>query len=54
MKARIVGAFGDGTCSSQRHAPSKFSVSLGTINKVLKENNVLIIERLKYFGTDED
>ena len=39
-KEEIVGAFGDGICRSQRDGANQFNVSLGCINKVLKEHKL--------------
>lgn len=40
LKNEIVGAMGDGSCTSQRHAAQRFRVSLGAVNKILKESNM--------------
>ena len=39
-KFELVGAFGDGSCSSQRQASARFNISLGAVNKILKEKGM--------------
>lgn len=40
VKTEIVTAMGDGACTSQRDASRRFGVSLGAVNKILKESNM--------------